>query len=257
MQKPGEGFWVVLPQMIRLRTIHARTGQFVWVRSNHQNQFVLTITWSASPPAQTAPQASDSADKQELLLLQGISCLPERAWRVAVTGVVRGVKSRVVGQHKIWQTLEIWRRTMGIEMNYATLSLLCLLAWSLPFALSFPSVERCKGLAEISQRSETPSVPHCGQAFASRPYTLWYFDVPWGALWFLLSLAGWVPGHQVSVPSGRVRRARQSAGSPRRRANEWAGLSTEGIGGKWSQSWLCVHREAGFGGNKVLDSAES
>ncbi len=57
-------------------------------------------------------------------------------------------------------------------MNLSTLSLLCLLAWSLPLTLSFPPVERCKGLAEISQRSETPSVPHCEQAFASHPYTL-------------------------------------------------------------------------------------
>lgn len=60
----------------------------------------------------------------------------------------------------------------SVEMNLSTLSLLCLLAWSLPFALSLPSVEHGKGLAEISQKSETPSVPRCGQALVSLPYTL-------------------------------------------------------------------------------------
>lgn len=50
-------------------------------------------------------------------------------------------------------------------MNFSTLSLLCLPAWSLPLTLSFPPVERRKGLAEISRRSEPPSVPHCEQAF--------------------------------------------------------------------------------------------
>lgn len=40
-------------------------GQLVWPRSNHQKQFVQTTTWSASPPALMAPQASDSADKHD------------------------------------------------------------------------------------------------------------------------------------------------------------------------------------------------
>lgn len=185
--------------------------------------------WSASPLAQTAPQASDSADKQGLLL-QGIGS-SEGMRGGSFWGCV-WCEEQSGGT--ILNLTDIRNMKTHRQTNYSTLSLLCLLAWSLPFALSSPPVEQRKGLAEVSQRSKTPSVPHCEQAFASRPYTLWYFDVPWGALWFLLSLAGRVPGHQVSVPSGRVRRACESVGCPRRRANERAGLSIKGIGGKWS-----------------------
>lgn len=137
------------------------------------------------------------------------------------------MKSRVVGWHQISQTLKIWRRSMD-WMNFSTLFLLCLLAWSLPFSLSFPSVERCKVLAEISQRSETPSVPHCEQAFASHPYTLWYFDVPWGALWFYVWLAGLAPGHQVCLFREKKESSGESVGILWRGASERAGLSTDG-----------------------------
>lgn len=100
----------------------------------------------------------------------------------------------------------------------------------------------CKGLAEISQRSETPSVPHCEQTFASHPYTLWYSDVPWGALWFYVRLASQVPGHRVPVSAVRIRGARESVGIPQRGARERAGLSTDGVWivagcppGRWPQ----------------------
>lgn len=40
-------------------------GQLVWAHSNYQKQFVQTIMWPASPLALMAPQASDSADRQD------------------------------------------------------------------------------------------------------------------------------------------------------------------------------------------------
>lgn len=70
--------------------------------------------WSVNPTARMAPQASDCADRQELLDSRH-GCLPERAQRVAVRSVVCGMKSRAVGRNKIWQTLDIWRCSMDLD----------------------------------------------------------------------------------------------------------------------------------------------
>lgn len=137
-----------------------------------------------------APQASDSADKSEQPAVRS----QREGWQVKGLCVVLRAEwtdDWKFDRHK-------YEDIAWIEMN--CLSPLCLLACSLPFALSFPPVELFKGLAEISQWSETPSVPHCEQALASLPHTLWL-------LWctmrcpMILSLIGelsWAPGHQGS-----------------------------------------------------------
>lgn len=125
-------------------------------------------------------------------------------------------------------------------MNFSTLSLLCFLAWSLPFTLSFPSVECCKGLAEISQRSETPSVPHCEQASC---LTSLHTVILWCTMRcpFILSMIG-----RLSATTSGVRLLRENQESswicgnyPRdAQMNKLAFPRME------RGSWLGVHREA-------------
>lgn len=73
-------------------------GQLVRAHSNGQNQFVGK-TWSASLMVRTAPQASGSADKRHAEglhcnLLQEISFLQGRMWRLALKGDVFGIEQR-------------------------------------------------------------------------------------------------------------------------------------------------------------------
>lgn len=107
-------------------------------------------------------------------------------------------------------------------MNCSTLSLLCLLAWSLPFTSSFLSVERCKGLAEIRN-------PFSSTLWTGFRLTSLHTVILWCTMRCPMILS------MIDQPSGRAsgvclfRKSKESCGnSPRRRANEHAGLSTDG-----------------------------
>lgn len=164
-----------------------------------------------------APQASDFADKSEQPAVRS----RREGWQLKGLCVVL----RAEWTEDLRFDRQEYEDIAWIEMS--CLSPLCLLACSLPFALSFPPVELFKGLAEISQWSETPSVPHCEQALASLPHTLWLLRCTMRCP-MILSLIG-----ELSARASRV---------PWRRANERAGLYT-----KWNVEYgVGVHQDADF-----------
>lgn len=195
--------------------------------------------WSASPPGQMAPQASDSADKPGLPAARDQLC-PWEGRKSVGKGLCVAWWAEWCDGTNFYKHLKYedvhWGLTWATppSLYSAYWHGLCLSPCLFPLWNDAGGWQRsAKSLMFHTVYRPLPNVPtHC--------------DIPWGALWFLLSFAGWVPGHQVSVPSGRIMRAGESVGTPWRRTNERAGLSTEGISGKWDQSWLCVHREGSY-----------
>lgn len=148
-----------------------------------------------------------------------------------------GMKSRVVGWHQIRQTLEIWRHSMDWnELHHPLKSLLSGMVFAFHLVFSFCGM--CKGMAEISQRSETPSVPHWTDVCLTSLHTviLWC-SMRCPVIWCMI-------GRPSASGACLFRENKGSSGicgnSPEVRAKELAFPLME------RGSWLGVHRVAGL-----------
>lgn len=110
--------------------------------------------------------------------------------------------NQVCGRHCVWHR-EWWD---GLHIDGWTYedetekyerfrpSTLCWLPCTLPFALSFPCVELCKGLVYICLQSEAPAVLCWEKNSSSGPHTLWYS--PRWLSWPRMCHSGWLAMNQ-------------------------------------------------------------